>query len=422
MRAGISAACKAPIKALARRLDDYRFSTALTLTPMGTFAQVSDSEMLLSPGKPAFWEAYPEMTFPKHHGFLQELSHESADAPIPNWMTIDSGAWAPPVRFARVNDAVLWLYEGVAMTAGGKILSESTFTLQERSLDLTALPGTQKGRTHIRLDRRNLQTVEWVDGPVLMPANGWNRAFGHWIYDTLTAVKTFIEPIQSGNLKLIFSELTSWQRTWLQLLGVSDDAIIEAGYGYVRAKHAIVPSTLAIQNVRYPGPHTVELINFLRALPQPSVSVSPYLYLSRLDRGQSSHRTLEHEDQIIAALTRLGFACVAPESLTPSEQIALFAKARVILGPVGSAFALSGLAAAGASIVEILPPPAAHSWIFRSSANFQHLYGCIMAEVIPESQRDLVDSTATRADWFYSYRAAPEIVAQIAERATKLSS
>jgi hypothetical protein len=54
MRAGISAACKAPIKALARRLDDYRFSTALTLTPMGTFAQVSDSEMLLSPGKPAF--------------------------------------------------------------------------------------------------------------------------------------------------------------------------------------------------------------------------------------------------------------------------------------------------------------------------------------------------------------------------------
>ena len=74
-----------------------------------------------------------------------------------------------------------------------------------------------------------------------------------------------------------------------------------------------------------------------------------------------------NEENLVAALERIGYVTVAPEALTPAEQVALFAQARVILGPVGSAFALSGLAAPGTSIVEILPPPAAHSWIYRRS-------------------------------------------------------
>ncbi|MFM7642167.1 MAG: hypothetical protein ACKO45_11545 [Cyanobium sp.] len=228
--------------------------------PMNTFAQLSEPELLLSPGDHAFWEAYPEMTFPKHHGFLSDLSHASAEAPIPDWMTIDDGAWAPPVRFARVKDAVLWLFDGVAITSAGQVLDESTFTLVERSKDMTALTGTTNSRHGTFLDRRVLNDAECIEVPVLMPANSWNRAFGHWIYDTLPSIKTFINPIRNGELKVVFSELTEWQRRWLELLGVPNEAIIESGYGYVRARHAIVPSTLSIQNVRYPGPQTVELI------------------------------------------------------------------------------------------------------------------------------------------------------------------
>ena len=57
MRAGITAICMAPVRALARRLDAIQSTTALTLTPMGDFAKLSDSELLLRPGNPAFWEA-----------------------------------------------------------------------------------------------------------------------------------------------------------------------------------------------------------------------------------------------------------------------------------------------------------------------------------------------------------------------------
>jgi capsular polysaccharide biosynthesis protein len=411
----------APVRALARRLDAIQSTTALTLTPMGDFAQVSDSELLLRPGNPAFWEAYPEMNFPRHKGFSQELSHETTAAPVPNWMTIDSGCWTPPVRFARINDAILWLFDGIAMTTSGKVINESAFTLLERSPDLTAMPGTQRRRLRTVFDRRTLQDAEVIDDPVLLPTNGWNRAFGHWIYDTLTAINTFIEPIRSGRLRVVMPEATAWQRSWLDLLGVPEKAIIEAGYGYVKARHAIVPSSLSIQNVRYPGPHTVALIDGLRPLGQSHGPACPYLYLSRLGRGEASHRTLVNEENLVAALERIGYVAVAPEALTPAEQVALFAQARVILGPVGSAFALSGLAGTGSSIVEILPPPAAHSWIYRSSANFNHLYGCIMAEVIEDSQRDLDSGGIKRADWFYSYQVDHDAVISIAEHAIELS-
>ena len=421
MRAGITATCMAPVRALVRRLDAIQSTTALTLTPMGDFAQLSDSELLLRPGNPAFWEAYPEMNFPRHKGFSQELSLETTAAPVPNWMTIDSGCWTPPVRFARINDAILWLFDGIAMTTSGKVINESAFTLLERSPDLTAMPGTQRRRLRTVFDRRTLQDAEVIYDPVLLPTNGWNRAFGHWIYDTLTAINTFIEPIRSGRLRVVMPEATAWQRSWLDLLGVPEKAIIEAGYGYVKARHAIVPSSLSIQNVRYPGPHTVALIDGLRPLGQSHGPACPYLYLSRLGRGEASHRTLVNEENLVAALERIGYVSVAPEALTPAEQVALFAQARVILGPVGSAFALSGLAGPGASIVEILPPPAAHSWIYRSSANFDHLYGCIMAEVIEDSQRDLDSGGIKRADWFYNYQVDHDAVISIAEHAIELS-
>jgi capsular polysaccharide biosynthesis protein len=411
----------APVRALARRLDAIQSTTALTLTPMGDFAQVSDSELLFRPGNPAFWEAYPEINFPRHKGFSQDLSHETIAAPVPNWMTIDSGCWTPPVRFARINDAILWLFDGIAMTTSGKVINESAFTLLERSPDLTAMTGTQRRRLRTVFDRRTLQDAKVIDDPVLLPTNGWNRAFGHWIYDTLTAIHTFIEPIRSGRLRVVMPETTAWQRSWLDLLGVPEKAIIEAGYGYVKARHAIVPSSLSIQNVRYPGPHTVALIDGLRQLGQSHGPACPYLYLSRLGRGEASHRTLMNEENLVAALERIGYVAVAPEALTPAEQVALFAQARVILGPVGSAFALSGLAGPGSSIIEILPPPAAHSWIYRSSANFNHLYGCIMAEVIEDSQRDLDSGGIKRADWFYSYQVDHDAVISIAKHAIELS-
>jgi capsular polysaccharide biosynthesis protein len=422
---GLRARSIARLQAFESRFDALRSFVPLSLTSMGQLPMVTDPENLLQRGATEFWEAYPPSTLPKHAGFRIELCHQMPAAPIPEWMLNDSGCSTPPVRFAGMDDAILWLFDGVALGENGDVIAESTFTLQERSQDLRAMSGTRKRGNQSLFRLRTVRNAPVIETPVLLAANGWYRAFGHWIYDTLTAVRTFIEPIRSGHLKVIFSEVTPWQRAWLTLLGVPEDAILEGGYGFVRARRAIIPSSLSIQNVRHPGMHTVALINFLRENclkgEAKQNSFSPFLYLSRARQGAASHRTLVNEREISEALMKLGFLSIAPETLTATEQITLFAQARVIIGPVGSAFALSGLAGQRASIVEILPPPAAHSWMYRSSANFQQLYGCLMAEVLQDSCRDMKNKQISRPAWFYSYVADLEAVIRVARRAIELS-
>lgn len=430
LASGLRARSIARLQAFESRFDALRSFVPLSLTSMGAYPRVMDPETLLGVGATACWEAFPPGSSPKHAGFRFDLCHETPTAQIPEWWRNDGGWSTPPVRFAGMVEAILWLFDGVALNNSGEVIAESTFTLQERSQDLRAMSGTRKRANQSLFRLRTVRHAPIIETPVLLAANGWYRAFGHWIHDTLTAVRTFIEPIRAGRLLVVFPELSPWQRAWLTLLGVPDAAILEAGLGYVRARRAIIPSSLSIQNVRYPSVHTLDLMDFLQQTlrneegdqeEKHQQSFSPYLYLSRAGQGEASHRTLANEAEIIAALEPLGFLCIAPETLTPFEQMAMFAQARVILGPVGSAFALSGLAGPGASIVEILPSPATHDWIYRSSALHQQLYGCIMAEVLEESCRDMKNKQISRPAWFYSYTADPQAVIRVAQRAIELS-
>jgi capsular polysaccharide biosynthesis protein len=66
-------------------------------------------------------------------------------------------------------------------------------------------------------------------------------------------------------------------------------------------------------------------------------------------------RAFVEESQVEAALARLGFVTVRPESMTLDEQIVTFSRARVVVGPHGSGLANAGFAPPGCLIVEILP-------------------------------------------------------------------
>jgi len=370
----------------------------------------------------AVWEVHPAEAFPAHARFPPELRHATPSAPIPAWMTDGSGWTAPPVRFMRLRDAAIWLHEGAVMRAPGRLVAESAVTLAEARPDLTLFPGTRLDGGQAAFAPATLRRAPAIDAPVLVAAHGWNRSFGHWLFDTMAAIVTLMAPIRAGRLRLLMPALEEWQRRWLAAIGVPPEAVLERGFGLVVAREAIVASTLSIQNVRFPGAHVAALFALLRALaPAAAAGVPRLLYLSRHGRGDLSHRTLDEEAELAAALAGLGFVAVAPETLEPAEQLRLFAQAQVMLGPVGSAFALCGLAPPGAVAVEILPPPAAHSWIHRTTAVCGQRYGCVMADVLADSLRDGEIFGRARPGWFYRYRADRDAVLRIAERALRLS-
>lgn len=390
----------------------------MTRASMDDAPRVADQASLLDGPGGAVWEAHAAEAFPGHPCFPEDLRHATPTAQVPAWMIDGSGWIAPAVRFMRVHDAAIWLHEGAVMNGPGHLVAESAVTLAEARPDLTVFPGAQSKDGRAVFDPAVLRGAAAIEAPVLVAAHGWTRSFGHWLFDTLSSVVTFMAPIRAGRLRLLMPELADWQRRWLAAIGVPADAIIERGFGLVVARDAIVASTLSIQNVRWPGAHVATLVALLRTLvPPPPAEPPRLLYLSR--RGALSHRTLDGEEELAAALAGLGFASVAPEALAPAEQLRLFASAQVMIGPVGSAFALCGLAPRGAAAVEILPPPAAHSWIHRTTAICGQRYGCVMADVLAGSARDGEIFGRVRPGWFYRYRADRDAVLRVAERALR---
>jgi len=74
-----------------------------------------------------------------------------------------------------------------------------------------------------------------------------------------------------------------------------------------------------------------------------------------LTRRNCVFRRLLNETAIEPALRTHGFEIMEMDALPAAEQIALFAEARIILGPHGSAFTNSVFAAPGTTLAEIIP-------------------------------------------------------------------
>lgn len=73
-----------------------------------------------------------------------------------------------------------------------------------------------------------------------------------------------------------------------------------------------------------------------------------------LSRRQAGYRMLLNEAEVLAALAPLGVEPVVPDGLSMAEQVALFASAELIVGPIGGGSAAIAFAPPGAAYVELV--------------------------------------------------------------------
>lgn len=87
------------------------------------------------------------------------------------------------------------------------------------------------------------------------------------------------------------------------------------------------------------APEAVALLreSFLHHAPSgTSEQTQQFIYVAR---SGSTHRLIMNESEVISALEEMGFTIVFPGRLSFVEQIALFASAKIIVGPTGAAMA-----------------------------------------------------------------------------------
>jgi capsular polysaccharide biosynthesis protein len=99
---------------------------------------------------------------------------------------------------------------------------------------------------------------------------------------------------------------------------------------------------------------------------------------------------MQNEHEVEAVLARLGFAIVRPQDHSFDEQVTMFSRARVVVGPHGAGLTNAAFAPQGCLVIDIFPDSWSTSWVFRLTQRFKHFYLPVVYASDPELSRPLL--------------------------------
>jgi capsular polysaccharide biosynthesis protein len=314
-------------------------------------------------------------------------------------------ATAPPVYpptaqvYLRMRAAVVYPRSGLVLAEPGVVLRNNLLRWYPDHRLTPGFVDFVDGK--LVADKDEVRPRGRVRRTVLAMCHPFQRNYSVWLRDYLPFLLPWRASLRQGHLAVLTPPLTGWQRRTLELLGVPASAIIVTADQAVLCDDMIVPglNSLAVQgatqageaaidpatehlsyDLRQPGPAVIETIQILRdevlrteVRPAGIASAAPdrpeYVYISR--RGTESFRRLTNEDEVEAALMRLGFAVVRTEELSFDQQVATFARARIVAGSHGAGLANAAFAPAGCLVLDIC----ADSWPGSALVRWAQLSG-----------------------------------------------
>jgi hypothetical protein len=287
--------------------------------------------------------------------------------------------------YLQVGSAIVYLRSGLIMAEPGAVHC-NLLPYPQWVPDHRFMPGFVDfidGKLVARKDK--LHPRGHVRQTVLVLCHAFHRNYAHWLFDCLPSLLPWRGALQHGRLAVLVPPLVDWQRRTLELFGVPESAVIESPEPSLLCDNMIIPglNSMDVESTTepkssvflpQPGPARVEAIQLLRArICRTTATDQPeYIYISR--RGIESFRCLCNEDEVEAVMMRLGFAIVRPEDLSFDEQVATFARARIIAGPHGAGLSNAAFAPAGCLVVEICTESWTPPYYARLTQLFEHNY------------------------------------------------
>ncbi len=151
---------------------------------------------------------------------------------------------------------------------------------------------------------------------------------------------------------LVFSEPTTFQRSYMNLLGIPDERIKTCNSGPVRITNLIISASRR-QRFACSKKAIHSFSNKILSSIDYSKSRSPKrkIYISR---ALAKLRNVKNEADVVALLAECGFETVTLETMPIAEQVALIREAEVIVAPHGAGLA-NLVFAQNPKVVELIP-------------------------------------------------------------------
>lgn len=228
----------------------------------------------------------------------------------------------------------------------GSVITPDDALLAEASFGFVDDP-----RHHPIRRQRRLGPVEHLSGTAATVAYGHADAYFHWLFDVLPRIEL---------LRLAGWDTTTWdhlivsgsearyERETLAALGIDGRILYVDDHPHVQADQLVTTSTVCIS-----GFVPAWAVRFVRdrLLPTEITDGPPVrLYISRDDAVQ---RRLAEEDKLVPRLEALGFRCLTLADLPLDEQIELFARAEIVIGPHGGGLSNVVWCRPGTAVVEL---------------------------------------------------------------------
>jgi hypothetical protein len=187
-------------------------------------------------------------------------------------------------------------------------------------------------RSFLQGERKDTTEVA-SPGGVLVLASEEPYNFGSWIFRFLPKYLLARRLGWSGSV-MVYQQ--PWMTKLLKFSGQNHNLIEHNPQRQYRIRDAIIPS-LSVPEVLF-RQEILSLFESLHARQARNISLGEKIYVSRRQQAvaQPLQRTLENETGLVAALTELGFVEFIPENYPIGEQIAIFDRARIIVGCGGS--------------------------------------------------------------------------------------
>jgi Glycosyltransferase 61 len=236
-------------------------------------------------------------------------------------------------------------------------------------------------RFHLSLAYRSFRPLRFARraGPVssIQRIDAYN--FWHWMADCLPQLLTLEKYMDGQPLTLLASDdLGGFQRETLSLM-LPQTMTLEfvPAKTWIRTDRFILPSYLSGRcNGYLPEDYYAEIRRRItKGLGLPE-RAKPELRIY-LSRSGAKRRRVANDEAIVDSLRRYGFTVVRPETLSMREQVSMFQRAEVIVGPHGAA--LGGIVFAPQAKVLVLYPernPGEYFYTMARRMGIEH-YGVI---------------------------------------------
>jgi capsular polysaccharide biosynthesis protein len=205
--------------------------------------------------------------------------------------------------------------------------------------------------------------------PLLVACATMHANYFHWHLDCLPGLVLAREHFGSDIPPIHLPALAKWQSASLALL---NPPAVRPAAGLVRTSEAIVPCYLDGRGVS-PDRRVGRMFDILTA--EALARVRPDRARPRrilVSRSDATHRKLEDEDELFAALQGEGFERIRPAEFGYLEQVATFRAAEIVVGMHGAGLTSIGFCRPGTHVFEIVPPDYLNG-CFRSLAMLRSL-------------------------------------------------